>query len=51
MTNQTAATFFCAGITTYSPLKRYEVQAGSQVGVIGIGGLGHFALMFSKAMG
>lgn len=51
MTNEIAATFFCAGITTYSPLKRYNVQPGDSVGVIGIGGLGHFAMMWAKAMG
>lgn len=40
----------CAGITTYSPLKRFGA-AGSKVGVIGIGGLGHIALQFAAAMG
>ena len=40
----------CAGITTYSPLKRHA-KAGDRVGVIGIGGLGHLALQFGKAMG
>lgn len=51
MTNELAATFFCAGITTYSPLKRYGCKAGDKVGVIGIGGLGHFAVQWAKAMG
>ncbi|KAG0168843.1 hypothetical protein DFQ28_004248 [Apophysomyces sp. BC1034] len=51
MTNETAATFFCAGVTTYSPLKRYGVKPGDKVGVIGIGGLGHFAVQWAKAMG
>ena len=40
----------CAGITTYSPLKRFGVKGG-KVGVIGIGGLGHIALQFAKHMG
>lgn len=40
----------CAGITTYSPLKRLA-KPGGKVGVIGIGGLGHIALQFAKAMG
>ncbi len=40
----------CAGITTFSPLKRHA-KAGDRVGVIGIGGLGHLALQFGKAMG
>ncbi|GAA5796650.1 hypothetical protein HPULCUR_002024 [Helicostylum pulchrum] len=51
MTNEVAATFFCAGVTTYSPLKRYGVNSSSKVGVIGIGGLGHFAVQWAKPMG
>ncbi|KAI8072936.1 chaperonin 10-like protein [Gongronella butleri] len=51
MTNDICATFLCAGITTYSPLKRHGVQPGSRVGVRGLGGLGHFAIMWAKAMG
>ena len=35
--NEIAATFFCAGITTYAPLKRHGVTKGSKVGVMGIG--------------
>ncbi|KAI8145723.1 chaperonin 10-like protein [Fennellomyces sp. T-0311] len=51
MTNEVAATFFCAGVTTYAPLKKYGVTKGSRVGVIGVGGLGHFAVQWAKAMG
>ncbi|ORY94376.1 chaperonin 10-like protein [Syncephalastrum racemosum] len=51
MSNELAATFFCAGVTTYAPLKRYGCKAGDKVGVIGIGGLGHFAVQWAKAMG
>jgi len=51
MTNELAATFYCAGVTTYSPLKRHGVNSNSKVGIIGIGGLGHFALQWAKAMG
>jgi len=40
----------CAGITTYSPLKRHA-KPGDRVGIIGIGGLGHLAIQFGKAMG
>lgn len=40
----------CAGITTYSPLKRFG-KPGAKVGVIGIGGLGHIALQFAQHMG
>ncbi|KAH9944734.1 chaperonin 10-like protein [Amylocystis lapponica] len=46
-----AATMFCAGLTVYSPLKTYGMGPGKKVGVIGIGGLGHFAVLFGKAMG
>ncbi|KAI8646360.1 chaperonin 10-like protein [Parasitella parasitica] len=49
--SEVAATFFCAGVTTYAPLKRTNVGKGSVVGVMGIGGLGHFAVLFAKAMG
>jgi uncharacterized zinc-type alcohol dehydrogenase-like protein len=46
-----AAPILCAGVTTYSPLKHWGVKAGDKVGVIGIGGLGHMAVMLAKAMG
>jgi alcohol dehydrogenase (NADP+) len=46
-----AAPLLCAGITTYSPLRHWNVQAGQKVGVIGLGGLGHMALKFAKAFG
>ena len=45
------APLLCAGITTYSPLKRYGTKKGSKVGVIGLGGLGHMAVKIAKAMG
>lgn len=45
------APLLCAGITTYSPLKRYRVKKGSKVGVVGLGGLGHMAVKIAKAMG
>jgi alcohol dehydrogenase (NADP+) len=42
----------CGGTTVYSPLKKYGAgTTAKDVGVIGIGGLGHFALIFAKAMG
>ncbi|CAO0797580.1 unnamed protein product [Mucor circinelloides] len=50
MTNEMAACFFCSGVTTYAPLRR-NIQPGDRVGVIGIGGLGHFAIQWIKAMG
>ncbi|KAG1392198.1 hypothetical protein G6F58_012560 [Rhizopus delemar] len=51
MTNENASSFLCAGVTTYAPLKRWNVGSGSVVGVLGLGGLGHFGVMFAKAMG
>ncbi|KAI8145699.1 chaperonin 10-like protein [Fennellomyces sp. T-0311] len=51
MSNEIAATFLCAGITAYSPLKNHDVKEGSRVGVIGIGGIGHFVVQWAKAMG
>ena len=46
-----AAPILCAGVTTYSPLKRAGIKAGDKVAVIGIGGLGHMAVKIAKAMG
>ncbi len=46
-----AAPILCAGVTTYSPLNHWCVSEGDKVGVIGIGGLGHMAVMIAKAMG
>ena len=45
------APLLCAGITTYSPLKHWNVGKDSKVGVVGIGGLGHMAIKIAKAMG
>lgn len=46
-----AAPLLCAGITTYSPLKEWEVKAGERVAVVGLGGLGHVAVKIARAMG
>jgi alcohol dehydrogenase (NADP+) len=45
-----AAPLLCAGITTYSPLRHWQIREGSKVGVIGLGGLGHLAVKFATAM-
>lgn len=45
------APMLCAGVTVYSPLVRSNVGPGSRVGIVGVGGLGHFAIMFAKALG
>ena len=45
------APLFCAGITTYSPLRHHGVTKGQKVGVVGLGGLGHMGVKLAKAMG
>jgi alcohol dehydrogenase (NADP+) len=44
------APLLCAGITTYSPMRRWGVTKGKSVGVVGLGGLGHMAVKFAHAM-
>ncbi len=46
-----AAPLLCAGITVYTPLKRWGARAGAQVAVVGMGGLGHMAVKIAAAMG
>jgi alcohol dehydrogenase (NADP+) len=46
-----AAPLMCAGVTTWSPLRRAGVGPGQAVGVVGAGGLGHLAVRFAKALG
>ncbi|WP_313813256.1 NAD(P)-dependent alcohol dehydrogenase [Glutamicibacter sp.] len=46
-----AAPLLCAGITTYSPLKRWGAGPGKKVAVVGLGGLGHMAVKIAAAMG
>ncbi|MDQ3649905.1 MAG: NAD(P)-dependent alcohol dehydrogenase [Acidobacteriota bacterium] len=45
------APLLCAGITTYSPLRRFNVGQGQRVGVVGLGGLGHMGVKLAAAMG
>ncbi len=45
------APLLCAGITTYSPMKRWGAVKGKKVGVVGLGGLGHMAVKFGHAFG
>lgn len=45
------APLLCAGITTYSPLKRAKIKKGMRVGIVGLGGLGHMGVKFAKAFG
>lgn len=46
-----SAPLLCAGITVYSPLKRWDIKKGSKVAILGIGGLGHVAIKMAKALG
>jgi uncharacterized zinc-type alcohol dehydrogenase-like protein len=46
-----AAPLLCAGITTYSPMRHWNVGKGKKVGVVGLGGLGHMAVKFGHALG
>ena len=46
-----AAPLLCAGITTYSPLRKFAVGPGQKVGIAGLGGLGHMGVKFAAAMG
>jgi uncharacterized zinc-type alcohol dehydrogenase-like protein len=46
-----AAPLLCAGITTYSPMRRWKVGKNKKVGVVGLGGLGHMAVKFARALG
>ena len=41
----------CAGITSWSPLRYWRVREGTNVGVVGLGGLGHMMLKLAKALG
>jgi uncharacterized zinc-type alcohol dehydrogenase-like protein len=45
------APLLCAGITTYSPLRHWQVGKGQKVGIVGLGGLGHMGVKFAHAFG
>lgn len=46
-----ASPLLCAGITTYSPLKKWNAGPGKKVAIVGMGGLGHLAVQYAHAMG
>jgi uncharacterized zinc-type alcohol dehydrogenase-like protein len=46
-----AAPLMCGGVTVFSPMRRFGIDATSRVGVIGIGGLGHMALLMLRGLG
>ena len=45
------APLLCAGITTYSPLRKFNVGEGQKVGIVGLGGLGHMGVKLAVSMG
>jgi alcohol/geraniol dehydrogenase (NADP+) len=51
MAAETAAVLMCAGLTVFPPLRRYAIGPSCRVGIVGIGGLGHLAIQFAKALG
>ncbi len=51
MDSAVAAPLLCGGVTVYSPMRRFGITAASSVAVIGIGGLGHMALLMLRALG
>ena len=46
-----AAPLLCAGITTWSPLRKWGAGPGKKVGIVGLGGLGHMGVRFARALG
>ncbi|ORX95307.1 alcohol dehydrogenase-like protein [Clohesyomyces aquaticus] len=46
-----AAPMMCGGITVYAPLKKNGAGPGKRIGIVGVGGLGHFGVLFAKALG
>lgn len=46
-----AAPMLCGGVTVYQPLKQYGAGPGKNVGIVGLGGLGHFGVLFASQMG
>lgn len=49
--SEDAAPMLCGGITLYSPLKKNGCGPGKKVGIVGVGGLGHFGILYAKALG
>ena len=51
LASEHAAPMLCAGIATYAPLRREGCRPGKRVGIVGVGGSGHFGVLFAKALG
>ncbi len=50
MSSEVAAVLMCAGLAVYSPLRLYATRSAQKIGIIGVGGLGHLALQFARAL-
>lgn len=48
---EVAGPLFCGGITVFNPLPEFDIKSTSRVGIVGIGGLGHMAIRFTRAWG
>ncbi len=48
---ENVAPLLCAGVTTYSPLRHWGVSPGQEIGVVGLGGLGHMGVKFAHSFG
>ena len=51
MPSQVAAVLMCAGITVYSPFRKYKAAEMQNIGIVGVGGLGHLAIQFAHTLG
>lgn len=51
LSSNEAAPALCGGVTVYTPLRNNGCGPGKTVGIVGIGGLGHFGILFAKALG
>ena len=51
LSSEGAAPLLCGGVTVFSPFRHFDVKKGTKVGVLGIGGLGHLAVQFARALG
>lgn len=51
MPSEDGAVFMCAGITVFTPLRSHYSTPGLRIGIIGVGGLGHLAIQYAKALG
>lgn len=51
LASEDAAPMLCGGVTVYAPLRNNGCGPGKTVGIVGVGGLGHFGVLFAKALG